>query len=51
MLKEAAIGIAVLGPEGMASDLLETADVLVMDINDALDLLLHPKRLVATLRK
>ncbi len=51
MLKEAALGIAVLGPEGMASDLLETSDVLVANINDALDLLLHPKRLTATLRK
>lgn len=51
MLKEAALGIAVLGPEGMASGLQETADVLVTDINDALDLLLNPKRLTATLRK
>ncbi len=51
MLKEAALGIAILGPEGMASDLLETSDVIVVDINDALDLLLNPKRLTATLRR
>lgn len=51
MLKEAALGIAILGPEGMASELLEVSDVLVADINDALDLMLAPKRLTATLRK
>lgn len=51
MLKEAALGIAVLGPEGMASELFEVSDVLTASINDALDLLLNPKRLTATLRK
>lgn len=51
MLKEAALGIAVLGPEGMASELLESADVLVADVNAGLDLLLAPKRLTATLRR
>ncbi len=51
MLKEAALGIAVLGPEGMAPELIEPADVLVADINAGLDLLLAPKRLVATLRR
>jgi len=51
MLKEAALGIAVAGPEGMATDLLEAADLICTDINDALDLLLAPKRLTATLRR
>lgn len=51
MLKEAALGIGVIGPEGMAAELVEVADILVIDINDALDLLLAPKRLTATLRK
>lgn len=51
MLREAAIGIVVLGPEGLAVDALTAADVVVGAITDALDLLLFPKRLVATLRR
>lgn len=51
MLNAAAIRIAVLGPEGLAAGLLANADVLVRDINDGLDLLLRPNRLVATLRR
>jgi P-type E1-E2 ATPase len=51
MLKDAALGIAVLGPEGLAVATLQWADVVVSDINDALDLLLTPKRLIATLRR
>lgn len=51
MLQAAALGIAVLGPEGLAMEALHSADVVVASIEDALDLLLHPKRLVATLRR
>ena len=51
MLQEAALGIAVIGPEGMASELLGASDVICNDINDALDLLLAPMRLTATLRR
>jgi P-type E1-E2 ATPase len=51
MLKEAAVGICVLGPEGTSSEALKSAAVVVTDINLALDLLLNPKRLLATLRK
>lgn len=50
MLREAALGIAVLGPEGLAAEALLAADVLVRDVRDALDLLLQPERLVATWR-
>lgn len=50
MLKLAALGIAVLGPEGLASQTLSAADLLCANINDALDLLLNPDRLRATLR-
>jgi len=50
MLAAAALGIAVLGPEGTAARTLAAADVVVNNINDGLDLLLHPKRLVASLR-
>jgi soluble P-type ATPase len=50
MLARAALGIAVCGPEGCAADALAAARVLCVDIRDALDLLLTPLRLVATLR-
>jgi soluble P-type ATPase len=51
MFNAAALRIAVLGPEGMATALLSQSDILVRDINDALDLLLYPQRLTATLRR
>jgi soluble P-type ATPase len=51
MLREAALGICVLGPEGLASAALGAADVVVPDVNTGLDLLLNPRRLVATLRR
>ena len=51
MLREAALGIAVIGEEGCATSVLKEADIVVLDIADALDLLLHPERLVATLRE
>ena len=50
MLREAALGIGVIGQEGCAATLLKEADVVVTDIIDALKLFLYPKRLVATLR-
>jgi soluble P-type ATPase len=51
MFKEAVLGIAVCGIEGLAAELLRAATIVVHDINDAIDLLLRPKRLVATLRR
>jgi P-type E1-E2 ATPase len=50
MLQAAALGIAVIGTEGLAVEALQAAD-MVATIHDALDLLLHPRRLVATLRE
>jgi soluble P-type ATPase len=50
MLERSAIGICVIGSEGASSAALLAADVVVTDIRDALDLLLKPHRLVATLR-
>ncbi len=51
MLQAAGLSIAVLGPEGLAFDALKHADVVVVSILDALDLLLKPDRLRATLRR
>jgi len=50
MLADADLGIAVMGPEGTSAETLRAADVMVLSINDALDLLIHPDRLKATLR-
>jgi len=50
MLAGAALGIVVLGPEGASVQALQSADVAVKDINEGLELLLQPKRLIATLR-
>ncbi len=51
ILKEAALGIAVLGDEGVSSSALKSADIVVKNIHNALDLFLKPKRLIATLRE
>lgn len=51
MLREANLGVAVLGPEGLAVETLMAADLVAPDILSALDLLLDPNRLVATLRR
>jgi soluble P-type ATPase len=50
MLQAAVLGIAVTGPEGASVDAVQAADVVAPGIHAALDLLLHPLRLVATLR-
>lgn len=51
MLREAALAIAILGPKGLARVAADAADVLVASVHDALDLLLRPTRLLATLRR
>jgi len=50
MLKAAKIGIAVSEGEGCAVDAIQAADIHVRSALDGLDLLLHPKRMKATLR-
>jgi len=49
-LEAAALGLAVLGPEGASAAALGSADVVCASVIDALDLLLDPKALSATLR-
>jgi P-type E1-E2 ATPase len=51
MLKAAAIGIAVMGDEGLAVEALLSADVVMPTIHEALNLLEYPTRLIATLRR
>jgi len=51
ILKEAFLGIAVLGEEGISAAAIKNADIIVKNISNALDLFLKPKRLIATLRE
>jgi len=50
MLKEAALGVAVIGDEGCASAVIKEADIVVADTVKALGLIMHPERILATLR-
>jgi soluble P-type ATPase len=50
MLDAAALGIAVLGPEGLHRSALSAADVCALSIDEALSWLLEPRVLTATLR-
>jgi len=50
MLARAALGIAVMGNEGLSVKSLGAADIVAPGIEVALDLLLQPRRLIATLR-
>lgn len=47
----AALAIAIVWPEGACAGLLRAADIVCTDIRQALDLLLDPLRLHATLRR
>jgi soluble P-type ATPase len=51
MLEAACLGLVILSPEGTARTAFDAADVYLPDILSALDLLIHPLRLVATLRQ
>jgi P-type E1-E2 ATPase len=51
MLKAAEIGIAVCLKEGCSVGAMQAARILVRSPLDALELLLYPKRLMATLRR
>lgn len=50
MLATAALGIALIQEEGLATDTILSADILTTSVLDAFDLLAYPDRLKATLR-
>lgn len=50
MLRAAALGIVVLQAEGAAGEAVAAADIVMTSINHALELFMHPQRLVASLR-
>ncbi|ACV24238.1 HAD family hydrolase [Methanocaldococcus fervens] len=50
LLKNADLGICVIGDEGAWTKTLLSSDIVVKNINDALDLLIKNNRLKATIR-
>ena len=50
MIRLAALGVAIIGPEGCAGELIVAAKLVTGNIITALDLLRNPLRLKATLR-
>jgi len=50
MLKKAALGIAIIGSEGASIKAINSADIIVTNPIDAIDLILDEKKLIATLR-
>lgn len=51
MLEESRLGICIISPEGAAVETLLVADLVMPDINSALELLEKPLRVVAGLRR
>ena len=51
MLSACALSVLVMGKEGCCRRALSKADILVKDTGDAIDLLLKPERIKATLRE
>ncbi len=51
LLKEAALGICVIGPEGASVEAMLASKAVFLDICDALDIFLKKNRMIATLRK
>ena len=50
MFAGAALAVAILDTEGMCAKLLSESDISVRSIEEGLDLLLNPKRIIADLR-
>ena len=50
MLKEAALGICLMGDEGAFTGAMLESEIICRNISDALNLFLETKRLIATLR-
>ena len=50
MFKQGFIGIGIMGLEGLSLKAALHCDIIIGNIEDAINLLLNPKRLIATLR-
>ena len=51
MLERSGIGIAIVGDEGCSTTALMKSDLVCRNIVEAMELCLHPKRLIASLRR
>lgn len=51
MLKKSAVGVAVLGEEGLSTNALLASDVLIKNIMNLFDMIANEKRIIANLRK
>lgn len=51
MLKNAILGIAILGKEGLSSDTLMNSNLVFSNCIDAINFLMDEKKVIATLRK
>lgn len=51
MLKEASIGVCILGREGAATRTLMNSDLVVTSLDDAIKYIENPKRIIAGLRE
>ncbi|MCX7697646.1 MAG: hypothetical protein N2Z72_08155 [Bacteroidales bacterium] len=51
MLKEAELSLALVQEEGVFVEAIQVADVIFRSITEALNALIEPRRLIATLRK
>lgn len=50
MFKQGVIGIGIMGTEGLAVKAVLQCDIIINSVENAIGLLLNPKKLVATLR-
>ena len=50
MFEESILSVAVIGDEGCAVKAIFAADIITNNIDDAIDLILNPHRIKATLR-
>jgi len=50
MLEKSALSVAVIGDEGASFKAVSSSDIVIKNINDAFELILNPKRLIASLR-
>ncbi|ABR47667.1 HAD family hydrolase [Alkaliphilus metalliredigens QYMF] len=50
MLEESRIGICIIGEEGCSMKAMNSANIIISDIKNALELFIYPNRLKATLR-
>jgi soluble P-type ATPase len=51
MVKEAGLGLCIIGKEGASVETIKNSDVILQDVLDAFDFLLKPLRNKATLRR